>query len=256
MAVTFNKIIYEIDKSYKSDDTKGRTKELINELSTEERKVILSILKKSNNPIDTDYGILIRKLVSVSGKDPIKHEKDAALSPLQKTLMTFWRAIKDLFHTRISDDKLLEEISQFSKDSALEKMNSIQLDLDKELDILKTYNFYEAIVNLDKSKNYELDLTQVFLKDSFDSIINEFIERLAIGTTYNNVTNKYISFSLASLIRKEIIPPTCNLFNPIPRDFTMKTLVKMVDDIGFTKLSIREQNMVRLFINEYNSITA
>lgn len=255
MGAEINKAIFSITTFYKSDDTKVRAKDLISELSTDERQLLLSIIDNTFDPSTTDCQGLTGKLMMISAKDqtdsfiPIAHEKDAELSSCGKTMMNIWRTIKDLFGTRISDAKLLKEINKFSKIAALEKMNPINTDLDDALLSQEPFNFYEAIVDLDKTKNYELDLTPIFLKDSLDTIVNRFIEKLTERND-DDLDKRYIIFTIASMIRKEILREGSGHFAP-KREFSMRNLVEGIKNTGFMNLSLREQNMVRLFILLY-----
>lgn len=254
---TINKAIYTISSFYKSNETKSRAKELINELSSDERKMILSLLNKDNNPSTGIQGLAV-KLLSVTAMTdadtfaPISHEKDAERSSFGKTMMNVWRAIKDFFGTRISDSKLLKEINKFSKNAVLEKMDELDEQFNTELLKPAPVDFNQIVQHLQQSENYTLDLTTIEAA-SFEVIsdhdfsymkkiyIQSAIQLMAEEKNKNlkNLQEMYNHLLLADMIKKEFFSDNSII--------SAETLITKVQARGFDNLSLPQKNLVRMF---------
>lgn len=244
MALSLNRCIYELAHFYKSDETKETVTNRIRELSSADRVMVLSIIKKTNHPVNTDYPYFAQKLKMTNSQDgslrTLIATKDAKLSPLKKVMMNIWRAIKDFFGKRVSDDKLLHEICEFSKRAALEKMQEIEKQLDQEEYV---FAFSEEIKGLDQKGSYTTDLTDLFTQGSQESFVNQFIEALAFNKPTKDLETQYLDFYSGTNVNKTIIKPTSGHFGP-KITFTMKTLVDRVNDTVFVNFSTREKNMI------------
>lgn len=128
---TIRTAISAIGDYYKTPETKSRAENLVNNLTSSEREVILGIIKESNSPIPTPNK-LSKKLQEIhiqddNGKFLPLTCKDDGLSSLQLILMNIWRAIKDIFSFRISDKKLLKKIESYAERT--DKMSDARADI-------------------------------------------------------------------------------------------------------------------------------
>lgn len=249
--------IHLITTFYKSDDTKARAKEVINELTSTERSLFHSILKNKNTASADECDSLKAKLVTIIEMDdngaflPIPHDKDAALSPRQRIFMNVWRAIKDFFGIRISDAKMLKEICKFSENAALDNMRTIQAEIEDLLNEppLSFTELNDSIGGLDPH-NFSLDLTKYTPEDAHASHLGKFIEKLKENEPIKD--SDYEFFLIASQTRQTFFR-TYSHFGP-PEDFTMERFVEKIDNDAYDKLSDRKKNLAKLFMERYKEV--
>lgn len=256
MSFEINRAIYSVTTFYKTASTKNRAKELITELSSDERQLLLSIIDKTFDPNTTDCRSLTGKLMTISTKDqtdsfiPIAHEKDADRSSCSKVMMNIWRAIKNLFRTRISDDRLIKKICKFTKKDALTKLNSAKQEV-------------ETFLLQPEKQRYESDSTDVLIrkarkvdyldddlaKDTFVDIadhptksINYFVDRY-INTLDNEDKKELLDDFQGQYVTEKIIEE----FFPT-KPLTVNNLLSAIDTKGYETLSTPQKQLIGAFL--------
>lgn len=157
---TIRNAVSTIGDFYKTPETKRRAKDLVINLTSTEREVLLKIIKESNSPIPAPNQ-LSKKLQEIHIQDdkgnflPLT-SKDEGRSSFKLFLINIWRAVKDLFGFRISNKKLLKKIEFYSERN--DKMSDARADipglfyttsesLEMQLAIVKkTSNFDKEII--------------------------------------------------------------------------------------------------------------
>lgn len=236
--------ICAISTFYRADNTKDRAKDLINELSSQERRMLLTVIKQKDDTLPQN---LIDKLSVISLSEPIAREKDEKLSSCSKFVMNIWRAVKEFFGTRISDEKLLKKIEQFALNAGLKEMDAAKMEVDADLQeedsidwIFVTDNLISKIAenpSLDQLSGISMPLKQ--LEEHFG---HSYIRCQVKGDIRSQTRIK--NYIKAAYV-EDLIKTQFSLDNTT---LTLSQLHSKIMDKGVDHLTLSERNMIRLFI--------
>lgn len=153
---TIRNTVAAIGDYHKTPETKSRAEELINDLTSDERKAILQIIKESNADIP-EPNKLAKKLQQIHNIDRL-NSKDADLSEIQIILMNIWRTVKDIFGFRISDKDLLKKIDAYSEREGL--MSDARADI-PELFFTTSDSLEMQLAIAKKTANFDKEIIPV-----------------------------------------------------------------------------------------------
>lgn len=213
---------------------KTKAKDCISQLTSQERKSLLEIIKNAQNPsVQITHQATVsleNKLGKINSNAPIVKEKDAHLNKAEKTAMGVWRSIKNFTRVRKSSDTVLKELDQFAlfkiQKTVEDSKRSMHMKVFNKDNDVKTEDLIILKEQLKKTSNYSKEVFQ--LTDnykalglepgaSFDQVEESYKELLKKTSRDENIDIAFQNLYVIDVIKRVIPGPVTleNAFNQL-----------------------------------------